>query len=134
MNQKKHQQGVHSLFSENSAGCPSFSFNTRTSCYLPVDLQRALVPPDLPVQHGLGEHGLVNLVVPVLAVAHEVDHHVALPRLAPLGRQLERADSLYLYILYSMIVYMLEDHGEMNRKVKGTRLNAEKKPAMCTPS
>ena len=37
------------------------------------------------VHDGLGEHGLVNLVVSVLAVAHQVDNHVLMPGGAPLG-------------------------------------------------
>ena len=40
------------------------------------------------VHEGLREAGLVDLVVPVLAVADEVDDDVAVPALAPLGRQL----------------------------------------------
>ena len=40
------------------------------------------------VHEGLREHGLVNLVVAVLAVADEVDDDIAAPALPPLRRQL----------------------------------------------
>ena len=37
------------------------------------------------VHDRLGEHGLIYLVVSVLAVAHQVDDHVLMPGGAPLG-------------------------------------------------
>lgn len=40
------------------------------------------------VHEGLCERGLINLVVAMLAVAHNVHHHIALPLLAPLCCQL----------------------------------------------
>ena len=40
------------------------------------------------VHEGLGEGGLVNLVVAMLAVAHNVHDHITLPLLPPLRSQL----------------------------------------------
>ncbi len=40
------------------------------------------------VHEGLCERGLINFVVAMLAVAHNVHHNVALPLLAPLRCQL----------------------------------------------
>mmetsp|Transcript_11028 Transcript_11028/g.25863 ORF Transcript_11028/g.25863 Transcript_11028/m.25863 type:complete len:398 (-) Transcript_11028:715-1908(-) len=54
-----------------------------------VQLDGRQVLGDLLVHQGLREHGLVHLVVPVLAVPDEVDHDVAVELLAVLGRQLE---------------------------------------------
>ena len=49
------------------------------------------------VHEGLGEGGLVNLVVAVLAVADDVDHDVRVELLAPLGREVEdTADRLHV--------------------------------------
>mmetsp|Transcript_36419 Transcript_36419/g.61372 ORF Transcript_36419/g.61372 Transcript_36419/m.61372 type:complete len:322 (+) Transcript_36419:1240-2205(+) len=50
---------------------------------------RVLVLADDFVHQGLREGRLVDLVVPKLSVAHQVDHHVALPSLAPLRGELE---------------------------------------------
>ena len=40
------------------------------------------------VHEGLCERGLINLIVAMLAVAHDIHHHIALPLLAPLSCQL----------------------------------------------
>ena len=60
---------------------------------LGVLLARLLWRRDLPVHHRLGEARLVLLVVAVLAVAPQVDHHVALELLAERDRQLGRPDA-----------------------------------------
>ena len=53
------------------------------------------------VHEGLREGGLVDLIVPVLAVAEEVDDDVGLPLAAPLGRQLGRAHhSLHIVAIH----------------------------------
>ena len=57
---------------------------------------------DLTVEHRLREHRLVDLVVPVLAVADQLDDNIRLERLAPLGRQLEDLD----HILHVIAVHV----------------------------
>jgi len=48
---------------------------------------QAAVSTDL-VHLGLGEGGLVDLVVPETSVAHDVDNHIGVEALALLGREL----------------------------------------------
>ena len=43
------------------------------------------------VHEGLGEGWLIDLIVAMLAVAHNVHHHITLPLLAPLGGKLTSA-------------------------------------------
>ena len=60
-----------------------------------VLLVRGSVRLDLLVHERLREHGLVDFVVSVLAVAHDVHHHVPPERLPPLRRELhDPRDSL----------------------------------------
>ena len=40
------------------------------------------------IHKGLSERGLINLIVAMLAVAHNIHYHIALPLLTPLSSQL----------------------------------------------
>ena len=55
------------------------------------------------VHEGLCERGFINFVVAMLAVAHNVHHHVALPLLAPLRCQLT-STHLQLMIITIIII------------------------------
>ena len=78
---------------------------------------------NLAVEEGLGEGGLVGLVVAVAAVAHHVDHDVALELLAEFERQLGHiADGLGVVAIH-VEDRRLDHFGDVGAVAAGARLN-----------
>ena len=86
-----------------------------------VFLQRGLLALDVLVHLGVGEHGLVALVVTEAAVAEDVDDHVLVELLPELGRHLGGVDHRLGVVAVDVEDRRLDHQRDVGRVGRGAR-------------